>query len=85
MRAVTAVAILLVFPLLGTADDKPVKVKLGKFSAEAPAEWKTEKVANRLRSFQFKLVGEKAKAQKFTPAHTLIEMSGTCGPCAGQH
>ena len=33
----------------------------------------------------FKLVGEKAKAQKFTPAHTLIEMSGTCGPCAGQH
>ena len=33
----------------------------------------------------FKLVGEKAKAQKFTPAHTLIEMSGTCGACAGQH
>ena len=32
----------------------------------------------------FKLVGEKAKAQKFTPAHTLIEMSGTCGPCARQ-
>lgn len=31
----------------------------------------------------FKLVGEKAKAQKFTPAHTLIEMSGTCGACAG--
>ena len=30
----------------------------------------------------FKLVGEKAKAQKFMPAHTLIEMSGTCGPCA---
>ena len=31
----------------------------------------------------FKLVGEKAKAQKFMPAYTLIEMSGTCGACAG--
>ena len=59
MRAVAAVAFLLVFPLLGTADDKPVKVKIGKLSAEAPAVWKTEKVANRLRSFQFKLFGEK--------------------------
>lgn len=54
-----ALAILLALPLFATADDKPVKVKLGKLSAEAPADWKSEKVANRLRSYQFKLVGEK--------------------------
>ena len=31
----------------------------------------------------FERIVEKAKAQKFSPAHTLIEMSGTCGSCAG--
>lgn len=30
----------------------------------------------------FERIAEKARAQKFTPAHTLIEMSGTCGACA---
>jgi hypothetical protein len=54
-----ALALVLAIPLCSTADDKPVKVKLGKLSAEAPAEWKSEKVANRLRSYQFKLPGEK--------------------------
>jgi len=54
-----ALAILFALPLLATADDKPVKVKLGKLSAEAPAAWKSEKVANRLRSYQFKVLGEK--------------------------
>lgn len=54
-----SLAILFTLPLFSTADDKPVKVKLGKLSAEAPAEWKSEKVANRLRSYQFKLPGEK--------------------------
>jgi Fur family zinc uptake transcriptional regulator len=29
----------------------------------------------------FSRVDEKARAQNFTPAHTLIEMSGTCGAC----
>ncbi len=29
----------------------------------------------------FERIAEKAKAQKFTPARTLIEMSGTCGAC----
>jgi hypothetical protein len=57
MRSVAAV-FLLAIPLVAIADDKP-KVKLGKLSAEAPAEWKSEKVANRLRSYQFKLPGEK--------------------------
>jgi hypothetical protein len=58
MRFVAA-AVLVSLSLIASADDKPVKVKLGKLSAEAPAEWKSEKVANRLRSFQFKLPGEK--------------------------
>jgi Fur family zinc uptake transcriptional regulator len=30
----------------------------------------------------FERVAEKAKARKFSPAHTVIEMSGTCGSCA---
>ena len=30
----------------------------------------------------FERIAEKAKAQKFSPAHTMIEMSGTCGACA---
>lgn len=59
MRSLAAVALLFALPAFAVADDKPVKVKIGKLSAEAPAEWKSEKVANRLRSFQFKLPGEK--------------------------
>src|SRR5437016_4463083 len=39
------------------ADDKPPVVKVNKLSAKALADWKTEKPANRLRSFQFKLPG----------------------------
>ena len=30
----------------------------------------------------FEKIAEKARAQKFTPARTVIEMSGTCGACA---
>ena len=30
----------------------------------------------------FERIAERARAQKFTPAHTVIEMSGTCGACA---
>jgi len=30
----------------------------------------------------FERLAEKAKARKFSPAHTMIEMSGTCGSCA---
>ncbi|AMV25866.1 hypothetical protein VT84_15820 [Gemmata sp. SH-PL17] len=41
------------------AEDKPVVVKLIKFSAPAPADWKSEKPSNRLRTYQFKLPGAK--------------------------
>ena len=30
----------------------------------------------------FERITAKARAQKFSPAHTMIEMSGTCGACA---
>ena len=30
----------------------------------------------------FERITEKAKAKKFSPAHTMIEISGTCGSCA---
>ena len=30
----------------------------------------------------FERITQKARAQKFSPAHTVIEMSGTCGSCA---
>jgi Fur family transcriptional regulator, zinc uptake regulator len=30
----------------------------------------------------FERIAQKAKAQKFSPAYTVIEMSGTCGSCA---
>jgi hypothetical protein len=41
------------------ADDKPVVVKLNKLSAPAPADWKSEKPSNLLRTYQFKLPGAK--------------------------
>lgn len=58
MRPAAAVALFLALPLLAAAD-KPVVVKLGKLSAPAPAGWKSQKPANRLRTYQFKLPGEK--------------------------
>jgi hypothetical protein len=36
---------------------KGIAVKIGKLTATAPAEWKKEKPANLLRSYQFKLPG----------------------------
>ena len=30
----------------------------------------------------FERIAEKAKARKFSPAHTMVEISGTCGACA---
>ena len=44
-------------PPLAGADDKGTVVKVNKMTATAPADWKSEKPANRLRSYQFKLPG----------------------------
>jgi hypothetical protein len=43
-------------------EDKGTVVKVGSLSATTPADWKKEKPANLLRSFQFKLPGEKDHA-----------------------
>jgi len=49
-------AFLVAMPVLSAADPKPEAIKFGKLSSTVPAEWKTEKTSNRLRSHQFKLV-----------------------------
>ena len=51
-RAATVLAFL---TLPAFADDTPVMVKVNELSAAAPAGWKSEKPANLLRSYQFKL------------------------------
>lgn len=53
MKALSILA--LVVPLTLNAADPPKAVKFGDLSAAPPAEWKSEKPANRLRSHQFKL------------------------------
>ena len=56
-RFAGAMAAGLALVLAATAQDKGTAVKVNKLSAAAPAEWKSEKPANRLRSYQFKLPG----------------------------
>lgn len=58
MRHLVFPVLLAGFPFLAAGQNDTV-VKVGKLSATAPAEWKSEKPANRLRSFQFKLPGDK--------------------------
>ena len=50
-----ALFVLLMFAPPAPAQDKGTTVKVGALSATAPADWKSEKTANRLRSHQFKL------------------------------
>lgn len=57
--AFAVLASCLAFATRAQADEKPVVVKLNKLSATAPSEWKSEKPANRLRVYQFKLPGAK--------------------------
>ncbi|MDY3559606.1 hypothetical protein R5W23_000600 [Gemmata sp. JC673] len=55
----TALGALILVGVATGADEKPVVVKLNKLSAPAPAGWKSEKPANRFRTYQFKLPGAK--------------------------
>lgn len=59
LASLCALAALVLMGAARGADDKPVVVKLNKLSATAPADWKSEKPANRLRTYQFKLPGAK--------------------------
>ena len=57
MRPVPAFALLLTLPLFAAAQDKDkgTEVKVGGLKATTPADWKKEKPANLLRSYQFRL------------------------------
>ncbi len=50
-----SIACSLLIASFAVAEDKGTPVKLSGLAATAPADWKSEKPANRLRSFQFKL------------------------------
>jgi hypothetical protein len=57
-----AAFLLLAAPLTAYGQDKGTEVKLYKLAGVTPAEWKSEKPANRLRSYQFKLPGAEGHA-----------------------
>ena len=52
--------LLMLFSTLETAGEEPKPVKFGPLVATPPAEWKSEKPANRLRSHQFKLASDES-------------------------
>jgi hypothetical protein len=61
---ILALATLMVAAATLVAQDKkdnPVVVKVSGLSATAPADWKSEKPSNNLRSFQFRLPGPDGK------------------------
>jgi hypothetical protein len=66
MRSLPAISLFFSLSFLSileaTAEDSGTIVKVGSLSATTPADWKKEKPANLLRSFQFKLPGEKDHA-----------------------
>lgn len=55
MRFVSVFALFLALPFLADAQDKGTVVTVGNLKATTPADWKKEKPANLLRSFQFRL------------------------------
>jgi len=56
MRYVPAFALLLALPFVALAQEKKgTEVKLSKLGGTTPADWKKEKPANLLRSYQFRL------------------------------
>jgi hypothetical protein len=77
MRSLPALALLLALPVLAAAQDKGTEVKVGGLKATTPADWKKEKPANLLRSFQFKLPAAKdfaeAEVAVFPESHPSAE------------
>ncbi len=57
MRCVPALAALFALTVFATAQDKDkgTEVKIGNLKATTPADWKKEKPANLLRSYQFRM------------------------------
>jgi len=81
MRSAAVCVLFLCLPFLAVSDargeDKGTIVKVGNLTATTPADWKKEKPANLLRSFQFKLPGEKdhpdADVAVFPESHPSAE------------
>jgi hypothetical protein len=65
MRSCPALVLLLSLPLFTAAQDKDkgTEVKINSLKATTPADWKKEKPANLLRSYQFKLPAAKDLAE----------------------
>jgi hypothetical protein len=63
MRSFPALAFFLVLPAFAVAQDKGTEVKINSLKATTPADWKKEKPANLLRSYQFKLPATKDLAE----------------------
>lgn len=59
MRCASAFTLFLALPLIAIAQEKGIETRIGSLKSIAPADWKKEKPANLLRSYQFKLPGEK--------------------------
>jgi hypothetical protein len=59
MRLACALLLLALAAPARAAEPKATVVKLDQLTSTAPADWKSEKPANRLRSYQFRLPGAK--------------------------
>lgn len=77
MRSLAASALFLAAVGTSAAQDKGTEVKVGGLKAMAPADWKSEKPANLLRSYQFQLPGAKdlpgAEVAVFPESHPSPE------------
>ena len=62
MRPFPALVLFLTLPAIAIAEEKGTEVKINGMKATTPADWKKEKPANLLRSYQFKLPGPKGSA-----------------------
>lgn len=63
MRSLPVLALLLAPPMLALAQDKGTETKINGMKATTPADWKSEKPSNLLRSYQFKLPGAKDEGE----------------------
>ena len=59
MRSLPAIGLFLALPALAPAQDKGTETKINGMKSTTPADWKSEKPSNLLRSYQFKLPGAK--------------------------
>lgn len=77
MRSLPASVLLLAAVGVSAAQDKGTEVKVGGLRATAPADWKSEKPANLLRSYQFRLPAAKdlpgAEVAVFPESHPSPE------------